>query len=33
MIAKALDFYGGRALAAAAIRRANASNEPKGGQG
>jgi predicted nicotinamide N-methyase len=30
-IVKALDFYGGRALAAAATRRANASKGPKGG--
>ena len=30
MIAKALDFYSGRALAAAAARRANAGKEPKG---
>ena len=29
-IAKALDFYGGRALAAAATRRANSGKEPKG---
>jgi hypothetical protein len=30
-ISKALDFYGGRALAAAASRRANASKAPQGG--
>ena len=32
-IAKALNFYGGRALAAAATRRANASKDPKGSAG
>ena len=32
-IAKALDFYGGRSLAAAAARRANAGKDPKGGGG